>query len=237
MPDAPLLPRDDASSPCGVSVNPLDPQIIALPKAELHLHLEGSISPATAVELARHHGVQLTEADVISRYAYSDFLGFLEAFKWVTSFLRTPKDYALITARLADDLIRQNVIYAEFTTAIGMMHLRQQDADANFAAMHEASSAAENRGLTIRWIFDAARQFGVDAAMRAAECTVRCLLSGDIVGFGLGGDELFLPAKDFRAAYDLIGSHGLRRHVHAGEVGGPDSIREAINDLGAERIG
>ncbi len=140
----------------------LDPRIAALPKAELHLHLEGSISPLTAVELAARYGVTLTETEVAARYNYADFLGFLEAFKWVTSFLRTPRDYALVTTRLADALIRQNVIYAELMISIGVMHLRGQDADANFAEMHEASRAAQGRGLTIRWIFDAARQFGVD---------------------------------------------------------------------------
>ena len=75
----------------------------ALPKAELHLHLEGSIRPETAVELAGRHGVKLTAEEVAARYNYSNFAGFIEAFKWVTSFLRDPEDYALITRRLAEE--------------------------------------------------------------------------------------------------------------------------------------
>jgi len=102
-----------------------DRLIAALPKAELHLHLEGAIEPATAVELAARHGVRLTQDEVAARYSYVDFLGFLEAFKWVTSFLRDPADYALITARHAERLLQQNVRYAEVTLSIGVMLLRK----------------------------------------------------------------------------------------------------------------
>jgi adenosine deaminase len=83
-----------------------------LPKAELHLHLEGAILPQTAILLAARHGVALTPEDVAVRYSYSDFRGFLETFKWVTSFLRGPEDYALITRNLAEELVKQNVVYA-----------------------------------------------------------------------------------------------------------------------------
>src|SRR5271154_4218927 len=96
-----------------------EPTIIdALPKAELHLHLEGSIRPETAVELAARHGVKLEAADVVARYSYTNFAGFIEAFKWVTSFLRDPEDYALITRRLLEELVRQNVAYAEITLSV-----------------------------------------------------------------------------------------------------------------------
>ena len=93
----------------------------ALPKAELHVHLEGSIRPATAVELAARHGVALKIEEVMARYNYSNFNGFLDTFKWVTSFLRTPDDYALITKQLAEELIRQNVVYAEVTISAGVI--------------------------------------------------------------------------------------------------------------------
>src|SRR5579864_7486758 len=73
--------------------------IFTIPKAELHLHLEGSIQPTTAVELAARHGILITEEEVRQRYAPGDFAKFLDAFKWATSFLRTPADYRLITDR------------------------------------------------------------------------------------------------------------------------------------------
>ena len=95
-----------------------------MPKAELHLHLEGSIRPEIAVALAARHGIALTEAEVRQRYEYKDFTAFIEAFKWVTSFLREPADLALIAADLAEQLLAQHVIYAEVTLSVGVMLLR-----------------------------------------------------------------------------------------------------------------
>jgi len=213
-----------------------DRLIAALPKAELHLHLEGAIEPATAVELAARHGVRLTLEEVGARYSYVDFLGFLEAFKWVTSFLRDPADYALITTRHAERLLQQNVRYAEVTLSIGVMLLHKQDAEANFAAIHEAAGPFERRGLKLRWVFDAARQFGHEQALEVARLAAR-LKSENVVAFGMGGDELACPAEAFRAAYDHAAGAGLHRLMHAGEIGGPKEIRDAVELLGAERIG
>jgi aminodeoxyfutalosine deaminase len=215
---------------------PLPASIAALPKAELHLHLEGSVQPATLVALARRHGVVVTEAEVRRAYAYKDFNAFLEVFKWVTSYLRDPQDYALITRDLAEELLRQNVVYAEITLSIGVMLLRKQSPEANFAAILAASEPFEKRGLRMNWIFDAVRQFGADAAMRVVEAAERCA-SELIVAFGIGGDELSVATKEFRAAYDKAAAIGLHRLMHAGEVGGSDKIREAVELLGAERIG
>ncbi len=210
--------------------------LAALPKAELHLHLEGSIEPVTVVELAARHGVALTREEAVERYAYRDFPGFLEAFKWVTSFLRTPGDYALITDRLAEHLLRQNVVYAEVTLSVGVMLRRKQDPEANFAAIREATARAQAKGLRLQWVFDAARQFGPDAAMEVASWAAR-MKSENVVAFGMGGDELALPAVEFRRVYDRVASEGLHRLVHAGEIGGPEAVREAVELLGAERIG
>jgi len=108
----------------------LPPQFGALPKAELHLHLEGSIAPATVAALAFRYGDVLSPAEVASRYATPDFAAFIEAYKWVTSYLRTPADYALIVRDLAVQLLAQNVIYAEVTLSVGVMILRRQDVEA-----------------------------------------------------------------------------------------------------------
>ena len=208
----------------------------ALPKAELHLHLEGSIRPETAAELAERHGTRITPAEVAARYSYSNFAGFIEAFKWVTSFLRDPEDYALITKKLAEELVRQNVVYAEITISAGVMLRRMQDVEANFTAICETSQSVPFSRLHTAWIFDATRQFGADAAMEAARWAARLGRSG-VVAFGMGGDELAFPTVNFRPAFDLARSEGLRIVCHAGEIGGPESIREAVEILGAERIG
>src|SRR6267378_3832691 len=110
----------------------LSDRIAFLPKAELHLHLEGSIQPATVCALTARHGVAMAEEEVRQRYAYRDFPEFIEAFKWVTSFLREPQDYALIASGLAEHLLAQRVVYTEVTLSIGVMLLRKQQPERNF---------------------------------------------------------------------------------------------------------
>lgn len=214
----------------------LSDRIASLPKAELHLHLEGSIQPATVCALTARHGLAITEEEVRRRYAYRDFTEFIEAFKWVTSFLRDPQDYALIARDLAEHLLTQHVVYAEVTLSIGVMLLRKQQPEANFEALLHATDTFESRGLRFGWVFDAARQFGVDAAMEVVESAKACN-SKMIVAFGIGGDELAIPTREFGCVYDRAAQLGLHRLIHAGEVGGPEKIREAIELLGAERIG
>ena len=210
----------------------LDP----LPKAELHLHLEGSIRPQTAVELAARHGDQITMAEVEARYQYADFLGFIDAFKWVSSYLRDPQDYALITRKLLAELVRQNVVYAEITLSVGVMLRRMQNVEANFAAILEAAGSMLFHQIRTSWIFDAARQFGPDAALQTARWATKLHRFG-VVAFGMGGDELAFPTADFRPAFDWARAEGLRSVCHAGETGGPDLVRQAVDIFGAERIG
>ena len=216
--------------------SPLSRRIASLPKAELHLHLEGSIEPATLCALTMRRGLAMTEEEVRRRYAHSDFAEFIEVFKWVTSFLREPRDYACVVRDLAERLLAQNVAYAEVTLSVGVMLLRNQQPEANFEALLRAAEPFERRGLRLQWVFDAVRQFGSQAAMAVLEAARSCH-SKAIVAFGIGGDELSVPTVDFRAVYDRAGEIGLHRLIHAGEMGGPDKIREAIELLGVERIG
>ena len=219
-----------------MSANSFPERITSLPKAELHVHLEGSIRPHVAVKLAARHHVRLTEDEVIRRYTYTDFAGFLDAFKWVTSFLLEPQDFALVAEDLAEQLLEQKVVYAEVTLSVGVMFLRKQRPEANFAAMLRATEPIEKRGLRLNWIFDAVRQFGSEAAMRVVEAARECK-SERIVAFGIGGDEMSLPTAEFRRVYERAAEYGLHRLIHAGEIGGPEKIREAVELLGVERIG
>jgi aminodeoxyfutalosine deaminase len=205
-----------------------------LPKAELHVHLEGSIEPATLVELAARHGVTLTPEETAPRYAPGNFDQFIENFIWITSFLRGPQDYALIARRFAESLQRQNVLYAEVTLSIGVMFRRNQDPAANFAALRDA--AAEVPGVKLKYIFDAVRQWGAAPAMEVARIAAE-LHSPDIIAYGIGGDELGLPTIELRPVYEFVARQDLHRLIHAGEIGGPEIVREAVELLGAERIG
>jgi aminodeoxyfutalosine deaminase len=200
------------------------------------VHLEGTMEPATVVALAKKYGDALDESTVAARYATRDFSAFIEAYKWVTSYLRAPADYALAARRMCEQMLIQNVVYAEVTLSAGVMLLRKQDVCANFAAIREAAAPYESRGLRLQWIFDAVRQFGAAAAHEVARCAVT-LRDAGVVAFGMGGDELARPAAEFRDVYEYAADNGLHRLVHAGEIGGPDSVRDAVEILGAERIG
>jgi aminodeoxyfutalosine deaminase len=212
----------------------LSPTIASLPKAELHVHLEGSIRPFIAVTLAARHGFTVTEEEVRSRYASAGFMGFIEAFKWVTSFLRTPADFALVATDLATQLLAQSVIYAEVTLSVGVMLLRNQNPQANFEAVLAAVEAFEHTGLQLNWIFDAVRQFGPEPALQVVDWARRCH-SPRIVAFGIGGDELSVPTKQFQDVYRHAAACGLHRLIHAGEIGGPERIREAVELLASQR--
>ena len=214
----------------------LPPRIASLPKAELHLHLEGSIQPATLRELTGRYNIFLTEDEVHRRYSYGDFAEFIDAFKWVTSFLREPRDYGLIAQDLGKHLLTQGVVYAEVTLSVGVMLLRRQQPEAVFEAILRATEAFEKQGLRLNWIFDAVRQFGPEAAMEVVNAAKHCN-SKVIVAFGIGGDEMSVTTKEFLPVYEQAADSGLHLLMHAGEVGGPEKVREAVELLGVERIG
>ncbi len=214
----------------------LSADFISLPKAELHLHLEGSLQPDTLCALGAKHGVAVSREEVQQRYAYRDFPEFIETFKWASSLLRDPEDYGLALLHLGKQLLIQRVVYAEITLSVGVMLLRQQRVERNFEALAEAAESFLGRGLRLNFVFDAVRQFGAEAAMKVVDAAERCA-STSIVAFGIGGDELSVPAKEFRRVYDKAGAIGLHRLMHAGEIGGRKQIREAIELLGVERIG
>ena len=200
------------------------------------MHLEGSIQPATVCALTAQHNIELTEDEVRQRYTYRDFTGFIDAFKWVTSFLREPRDYGLIARDLGEHLLTQGVVYAEVTLSIGVMLLRKQQPEANFEAILRATEPFEKQGLRLNWVFDAARQFGAEAAMDVVRAANRCQ-SKTIVAFGIGGDEMSGATQEFRPVYEQAANNGLHLLMHAGEVGGPEKIREAVELLNVERIG
>jgi adenosine deaminase/aminodeoxyfutalosine deaminase len=210
--------------------------IQSLPKAELHLHLEGSIDSATLLELRQLHGKAGTLAEVEELYQYQDFAGFLNSFKNITANLEAPSDYELITHRLMQRLKEENILHAEVYVSVGVNLWRKQDFDAIFEGMERGRARGERDfGVSLLWIFDAVRQFGAVEAQRVAEIAVR-LKSGSVVGFGIGGDEQKAGPELFRDVYAFAADHGMRLTAHAGESAGPDSIWGALN-LRAERIG
>ncbi len=209
-----------------------------LPKAELHLHLEGMLLPRRVMSLAKKYAVPLELDELDSRYNLRGFSQFLELFKWATSFLREPDDYAQLAQDAATALHEQGIVYAEITLSVGVMLLRKQNVAANFVALREvfARNRAAGTGPQVQFIFDAVRQFGPAPAMEVARLAAQ-LNSEGVVAFGLGGDELSLALSDFRKAYEYAAQHGLYLVAHAGETGGPEQIQDAIDLLKVKRIG
>lgn len=210
--------------------------VLSLPKAELHLHLEGTIDPPTLVELRQRHGKAATSTDVSQLYQYSDFAGFLLAFKAVTEDLEAPEDYELITYRLMEKLKAENVLHAEVYISAGICLWRRMDFAPIFEGLERGRERGEREfGVSLLWIFDAVRHFGPPDAQRVAELAVR-YMDRNVVGFGIGGDERRAPAELFRDVYAYAADHGLHLTAHAGESVGPESVWGALN-LRAERIG
>lgn len=202
--------------------------LLNLPKAELHVHLEGSVAPETLHEL--DPATPLDE--FLKLYEYADFDAFLKVFGVVGKRLRTPDDYALVTRRLLDCLAAQNVRYAEIILAAGVVLWKGQD----FAPIFDSvCAAAKGSPVEVRWIIDAVRQFGVDAAMQVAEMAAARRDRG-VVAFGIGGSEERGPALWFKDVFAFARRAGLHLTAHAGESMGPESIWAAL-EIGAERIG
>jgi adenosine deaminase/aminodeoxyfutalosine deaminase len=202
----------------------MDDFLLEMPKAELHLHLEGSVELATLRELD-----PATPSDL---YTYANFESFLKAFGAVVKLLRTPADYALITRRLLERLHAQNVRYAEIILAAGVVLWKGQEFGPIFDAVREA--AAESP-VKVRWILDAVRQFPLEQAMQVAEWAAARVKDG-VVAIGIGGSEERGPAEWFKEIFAFAKGAGLRLHAHAGEGTSPASVWAAL-EIGAERIG
>jgi len=199
-----------------------------LPKAELHLHLEGSVDAETLHEL--DPATPLEELRAL--YHYPDFNAFLKTFGAVVTRLARPEDYALVTRRLLERLAAQNVRYAEIIIAAGVVLWKRQEFGPIFDAIHDA---ARGSPVEVRWILDAVRQFGVEPAWEVARLAAARQDRG-VVAIGIGGSEERGPAEWFKDVFAFAKSAGLHLTAHAGESAGPESVWEALI-LGAERIG
>jgi aminodeoxyfutalosine deaminase len=215
--------------------------IAGLPKSELHVHHIGSASPATVAELAaRHAGSTPVPADaerLAEYFTFTDFAHFIEVYLSVVDLVRTPEDIRTLTYDIARDLAAQQVRYAELTCSPYSSIKRGMAAEAFCEAIEDArQAAAAEFGLELRWCYDIPGESGLPAA----EATLETALSGwadGLVSFGLGGPEIGVPRPQFQPYFDQARAAGLHSVPHAGESTGPQTIWDAINYLGAERIG
>ncbi|HEV2690580.1 MAG TPA: adenosine deaminase [Bryobacteraceae bacterium] len=197
-------------------------------KAELHVHLEGSIEAETLLAI----DPSLAQDEIEANLSCRTFQEFLQGYIWVIQRLQTPEHYALATRDLLERLAAQDVTYAEITLSAGVVLWKQQD----LAAVYEAVWTESRRSrVKAFWILDAVRHFGAEAGRPVAEFAVSRRNDG-VIAFGIGGDEARGPAEWFRDVFAYARDGGLRLVCHAGETMGPESVWAALA-IGAERIG
>jgi adenosine deaminase len=210
-----------------------------LPKIELHLHLEGAAPPAFIRGLAREKHIDIGGIfDADGNYRYKDFWDFLKVYEAATSTLTRPEDYHRLTLAVLEESAKSGVVYSETFLSPDFCGNRDVGAWREYLhAIREAADQAERTmGITLNGIITCIRHFGPDKARETARCAAET--AGDwIVGFGIAGDEKIGTPKDFRWSFDAAREAGLRLTAHAGEWGGPESVRAALHDLDVERIG
>ncbi|MGK5677861.1 adenosine deaminase [Actinoplanes sp. URMC 104] len=217
------------------------PFIAGLPKAELHVHHVGSASPRIVAELAaRHEGASPVPADpeaLAEYFAFRDFAHFIDVYLSVVDLIRDDEDVRVLTFEVARELARQQVRYAELTVTPYSSVRRGIAAEAFCAAIEDARrAAAAEFGIELRWCFD----IPGEAGLASAEETLRIALEqqpAGLISFGLGGPEIGVPRPQFKPYFDKARAAGLHSVPHAGETTGPQTVWDAVRELGAERIG
>ncbi|MEI2777836.1 MAG: adenosine deaminase [Tetrasphaera sp.] len=222
----------------GGSGGDLTAYIAGLPKAELHVHHVGSARPETVLALAERHPDTAVpkDLDALRRfYTFTDFAHFIDVYLGVVDLLRTPEDIRLLTYEVIEGLAAQNVRYAELTMTPYTSVVRGIPIEAYTEAIEDARVAAErDHGVVVRWIYDIPGEVGVERA----EATVTYAVEhgpAALIGFGLGGPEV--PRRPFAGYFARARAAGLHSVPHAGESTDAQSVWDALDHLGAERIG
>lgn len=209
----------------------------AIPKLELHLHLEGAAPPGLVRSLAERKGVELAGLfDERGSYASRDFTGFLQAYDRVSQIFETPEDYAALAEAALAEAAASGVIYAEvFLSPTSFGYDAGAWAEMTAAVEEGADRAEAAHGIRCRLIPVAIRHH--DPALSPKIAAAALAARGRVAGFGLAGDERMNAPRDYGAAFAAAAEGGLKLTAHAGEFGGPDSVRAALDDLKVERIG
>ena len=209
------------------------------PKIELHLHLEGAAPPAFIRGLAKRKNIDLSGLFTEDgSYKFRDFRHFLKVYEAAATTLQSPQDFHDLTLAVLEESAKSGVVYTEAFLSPDFCGQRDLVAWKEYLhAIEEAAATARaDFGINMRGIITCIRHFGPEKARQTALCAAETA-GRFITGFGIAGDEKIGHPKDFRYAFDMAREAGLRLTAHAGEWGGPQSVRDAISDLGVERIG
>ncbi len=218
----------------------LDTWIAALPKVELHVHLVGSASVPTVLQLARRHpdsGVPTDEDALRDFYTFTDFAHFIEVYIAVSALVRTADDVEALAVGVLADLAGQQVRYVELTVTPDSHLLMGIEPDGLAEALTRARARARAElGLDVAWTFDIPGELGLVSGERTIDWVERFAPHGSI-GFGLGGPEIGVPRPQFADVFARARALGLASLPHAGETTGPQTVWDALQVLGAQRIG
>lgn len=214
--------------------------IAGLPKAELHVHMQGAASVETVLGLSRRYpevGLPQEEAAMREFYEFTDFANFIEVYVAVARLVRTADDVYDLAMGLARDLAKVNVRYAESTvTADSHLSVGIEPDALSDALTRGRADALARHGVELAWVFDIDGEFGLASGERLLSWCTSFLPEGS-VGFGIGGPEADVPRSEFADLFRRSRDLGLHSVPHAGETVGPAEIWSAIDLLGAERIG
>ncbi len=204
------------------------------PKIELHVHLEGTVRPDTLRRIAKRNDYALPD-DLEAMYRYRDFVHFLEVFQFTVGALQHYADYREIVVAYAAEAKEHGAVYVEGIFAPGLWR-KEIDTDEIFSGCCDgAQEAKELHGVEVLLTPDIPRVYGLEDALTTARYAVKYADRG-VVGIGLGGPEEGHPPEPYAEAFALARDGGLASVPHAGEAVGPESVRGALEALGADRI-
>jgi adenosine deaminase len=212
-----------------------------MPKAELHVHLEGSVRPETLLKLAKRHTISLPADDIAGLrawYTFRDFSHFVDIYMTISSCLRSPEDIELIAREFLIGQAEQNILYTEVTfTPYNQLFNCGLDFHSQVDAVRRAREwGMKELGTRCDFIIDIPREHPAEAGDRIAEWVIDSY-GGGIIALGLGGPEKGNPPSKFRKAFEKMREAGIPCILHAGETDGPRSVWEAIEVAGTRRIG
>ncbi|MBL4740410.1 MAG: adenosine deaminase [Sneathiella sp.] len=208
-------------------------------KAELHVHLEGTATPALVKKLAAENGAELDPTTFKSdgEFLWTDFWEFLKCYDKAAAAIRSKSDYQAVTYDYLRRCAAEDVIYVETFSSpdhAATAGISYEDHLEGIAA--GIDQARLDFGIEARIIVTCVRHLGAQSALKIADKFVSSP-HPYVVGFGMGGDEAMFHPKDFAPAFNLVHEAGFSTTNHAGEFGGPSSIRDTLNHLPVQRIG
>ncbi|MEX3011040.1 adenosine deaminase [Hoeflea sp. TYP-13] len=208
-----------------------------IPKAELHCHIEGAAPTVLVRSQADKYGVDIEHLIDGARFVWNDFTSFLSAYDAAAALFRTEEDYALLAQSYLESIAAQGAIYSEVFISPDHARIAGLSPEAYVNGLGEGiRRAREQHGIEGRLIITCVRHFDADAAIDVARFAA-ARPHPMVTGFGMGGDERIGSHADFARAFDIARDAGLGITTHAGEVAGPESVRDALDHVRPSRIG